>query len=112
MSKDFLEIDDEIDYLTDKNHLENDTERKKKTLVNTFEETGTILLKEIENKKRVKRLKQIKLVKYILKHSGNNYIDVDLMTYDFNDVVSIYNEIKIKKKHLFTKILRFIFNIE
>ena len=111
--KDILSLDDElIDYVSLSKHLKEDTDRKKKQTLDEFENMGDRYLKEIEQKNKNKKLKQLKLIPYILKHCDNIYDRDELMSYSFEDVQNIYNEIKAGKKSTILKFFHFIFNIE
>ena len=107
-----LSIDDELnDYISLSKHLKHDTERKKKTLLFEFEQRGEKYLQEIEIKNKNKKLKQSKLIKYILKHRSDIYDKNELMSYSFKDVIDIHNEIKKNNKSKIVKFFQFIFNI-
>ena len=73
---------------------------------------GDRYLQEIERKNKNKELKQLKLIPYILKHRGDIHDNDELMSYSFEDVQDIYNEIKANKKPVIVKIFHFLFNIE
>lgn len=108
-----LPLDDElIDYVSLSKHLKEDTDRKKKQVSEEFEEMGNRYLEEIERKKKNKELKQMKLIPYILKHRGEIYDEQELISYSFEDVQEIYDEIKKEKKSIIAKFFHFIFNIE
>ena len=105
--------DDElIDYVSLSKHLKEDTNRKKKQISEEFEEMGARYLQEIERKNKNKELKQIKLIPYILKHRGEIHNENELLSYSFEDVQDIYDEIKIEKRPTIIKFLHFVFNIE
>lgn len=105
--------DDElINYVSLSKHLKEETDRKKNQISEEFEEMGARYLQEIERKNKNKELKQIKLIPYILKHRGEIYNNDELMSYSFEDVQDIYDEIKIEKKPAIIKFLHFVFNIE
>lgn len=111
--KKILPLDDElIDYLSLSKYLKEDTDRKKKQTSLEFEEMGNKYLQEIERKNKNKELKQLKLIPYILKHCGDTYDKDELMSYSFEDVQNIYNEIKAEKKPTIIKFFHFLFNIE
>lgn len=112
LDNDIFDDDELIDYVSLNKHLKEDTERKKKLISNEFEELGNRYLREIELKNEKKKLKIVKLIPYILKHRGDIYDKDELMSYSFEDVQDIYNEIKIEKKPAIIKFLHFIFNIE
>lgn len=111
--KDILPLDDElVDYLSLSKHLKEDTERKMKQTSEEFEEMGELYLQEIEQKNKIKELKQLKLISYILKRCGEIYDRDELMSYSFKDVQDIYNDVKKEKKPAIIKFFHFIFNIE
>jgi len=110
---DKLPLDDElVDYVSLTKHLKEDTDRKKKQLSQEFEQMGGRYLQEIERKHSDKELKQAKLIPYILKHRSNIYDEDELMSYSFEDVQDIYDELKKEKKPAILKFFHFIFNIE
>ena len=113
--KDILSVegnDDLIEYVSLSKHLKEDTDRKKKQTQLEFEEMGDRYLKEIERKSKNKGLKQVELIPYILKHRGDIYGKDELMSYSFEDVQDIYDEIKKEKKPAILKFFHFVFNIE
>lgn len=111
--KDILPFDDElIDYLSLNKHLKEDTERKKKQTYLEFDEMGGRYIKEIEKKKIDKELKQVKLITYILKYHADKFDEEELMSYSFEDVNDIYNEIKKQNKSAIVKFFHFLFNVE
>lgn len=112
LDSDTFDEDELIDYISLNKHLKEDTDRKKNLLSNEFEEMGGRYLLEIERKKKNKELKLIKLIPYILKYRGNIHDENELMSYSFEDVQDIYNEIKVERKPLIVKLFHFIFNIE
>lgn len=108
-----LPLDDElVDYVSLTKHLKEDTDRKKQQLSSEFEEMGDKYLQEIERKKRNKELMQVKLIPYILKHRGGIHDKEELMSYSFEDVQDIYDEVKKEKKSVILKFFHFVFNIE
>jgi len=111
--EDKLPLDDELmDYVSLSKHLKDDTDRKKKQTSEEFEEMGDRYLQEIERKNKNKELKQVRLIPYILKHRGGIHDEAELMSYSFEDVQDIYNEVKKEKKPVIIKFFHFIFNIE
>lgn len=110
---DKLPLDDDlIDYMSLNKHLKEDTNRKKQQLLSEFDEMGDKYLQEIERKRKNKELKQLKLIPYILKHRSDIYDKEELMSYSFEDVQDIYDEIRAEKKPFIIKIFHFLFNIE
>lgn len=110
--KDKLVFDELKDYLSVSKYLKEDSERKKNLLANEIQEFGEVYVDEIERKKKKKKLIQKKLIPYILKYRGDVYNEKDLLSYSFNDVQEIYNEIKTEKKPAIIKFIHFIFNME
>lgn len=104
--------DDLIDYMSLSKHLKEDTDRRKQQLLSEFDEMGDKYLQEIERKRKNKELKQLKLIPYILKHRSDVHNKEELMSYSFEDVQDIYNEIRVEKKPFIVKIFHFLFNIE
>ena len=108
-----LPFDDDLEgYVALNKHLKEDTDRKKKLISNEFEEMGGRYLQEIERKNKEKELKQVKLIPYILKHRGEIHSEDELMSYSFEDIQDIYDEVKIEKKPIIIKFLHFVLNIE
>ena len=108
-----LPLDDElVDYVSLSKHLKDDTDRKKKQLSTEFDAMGSQYLQEIERKNKNKELIQLKLIPYILRHRGSIHDKDELMSYSFEDVQDIYDEIKKEKKPGLLKFFHFIFNIE
>lgn len=105
-----IKEDNDMSVLAYNKYLEEHTERDKKKIVSEFEELGEHFLEEIERKKKRKKLQQLTLIPYILKHSL--YDEEELKSYSFEDVQDIYNEIKKKRKPAIIKFIQFIFNIE
>jgi len=105
------EEDDGVSAISLAKHLEEDAERKKKAVANEFELLGDEFLKEIDKKKKRKGSKKAQLIPYILKHRSDDYDEEELMSYSYEDVLEIYNEVK-EKKSFFIKIIHFLFNIE
>ncbi len=104
--------DDGMSVISLAKHLEEDSKRKKNQTVSEFEEMGSKYLKEINVKKSKKNLKQRKLIPYILKHRGDIYDEEELMSYNFEDIQDMYDELKIEKKPVIVKMFHFLFNIE
>ena len=104
--------DDGMTVMSLAKHLDEDIKRKKITTANEFEEMGEQFLKEIDNKQKRKGLKKSEFISYILKHRGNDYDKEELFSYDFKDVLDIYNQTKKEKKLLIVKIFHFLFNNE
>lgn len=103
--------DDNNDYESFNNYLEEDTSRKKNRIAIDIEQTGGQLLKEIEIKNKRKDIKKrTVLIPYILKNS--TYGIDELISYSFEDVQKIYNEFKKEKRPAIIKFFHFIFNIE
>ena len=103
--------DDNEDYKAFDEYLTDDTNRKKKKALSEIEEMGNQYLKEIDRKKKDRELKQIKLIPYILRYC-KTYSKEELLSYSFEDVKQIYNEIKVKNRPAIVKFFYFLFNIE
>ena len=103
--------DDGMSVLSLHKHLEEDTDIKKNKTASEFEEMGGGYLKEIEKKKKRKNVKQSKLIPYILRRAGDDYDKEELISYSYEDVLDIYNELKSKKTFI-VKFFHFLFNIE
>jgi len=102
--------DDNENYGSFNEFLEESTRRKKNSLVNEIELMGNQYLTEIETKKKQKNVKKNKLIPYIINNSQHTF--EELTTYSFEDVQNIYDEIKRKKRPAIIKFLHFIFNFD
>jgi len=102
--------DDNKDYLAFSEYLEDDTKRRKNITINEIENLGDLYLKEINIKKANQIIITNKLIPYILKHSKGKYDVDELKSYSFEDIKTIYNEIKIENRHIIVKIFEFLFN--
>jgi len=98
--------DDGMTVLSLAKHLEDDTKRKKNQTAKEFKEFGDDYLTEIDRKKRIQKVKQIKLISYILKHRGDIYNKEELFSYSFEDIQEIYDEIKFEKKSWIIKLFQ------
>jgi len=103
--------DDDKNVVEFSEFLQEDTERKKKQAAAMFNELGDTLVKSIEKKKKVEKLKAEKLIPYILKHTDGFYDKDELTSYSFKDVEAIYNSVKQEHSPFFVKFFRFIFNL-
>lgn len=101
--------DDNKDYLALNQLLEDDTIRKKNRMVLDIEENGENYLKEIDRKKKRKHQKKFKYIPYILKNSL--YDEEELLSYSFEDVVDIYNDIKHRKRPWIIKFFDSLFGM-
>lgn len=113
-SIDILSIDaddDNENYLAFDEFLQEDTKRKMNKSAAVIDEWGELLLKEIDKKKKMEKLRIKKLIPYILKHSDGKYDEEELIKYTFKDVQDIYNEIKKENESFFIKFFHFLFNI-
>jgi len=73
LDKNILSIDSDDDndnYEAFSEYLNEDTNRKKNHTALEIEQSGDLLLKEVERKNKNKKLKASKLIPYILKKSG------------------------------------------
>ena len=103
--------DDNKDYEAFSEYLKEDTNRKKNLTSKEINDIAENLLQEIERKKRNQTLKSQKLIPYILRHCDEKYTKEELLSYTYNDVQDIYNELKIEKQSFISKIFHFIFNL-
>ena len=103
--------DDGKDYKVFSEYLEDDTKRKKNLTAREIQGIADSLVKEIERKKRNQAIKSQKLIPYILRHCDEKYTSKELLGYTYNDLQDIYNELKVEKQSLISKIFRFIFNL-
>lgn len=112
--KDILSIDsddDNKDYMAFSEHLENHTKRRKNHILHDIEENGERYLNEIERKKSRKDLKKTKYISYILNHCDGRHDEDELLSYSFEDVFEIYEEIREDRKPFIVKFFRFVFNL-
>ena len=107
-----IDEDNDMSVLAYSKYLEDDVVRNKKKAASEFEELGAQFLNEIDKKKKRKKLTQIKLIPYILKHAGDIYDEEELKSYTLEDVQDIYNEVKSQKKSFITKFFHFLFGFE
>jgi len=107
-----IDEDNDMSVLAYNKHLEEDAERNKKNTALDFEEMGGQFIKEIDKKKKRKKLTQVKIIPYILKHAGDIYEEDELKSYTLEDVQNIYDEVREEKRPAIVKFLHFIFNIE
>jgi hypothetical protein len=101
--------DDNENYESFNEFLEDDTQRKKNSTANTIIEMGSQFLGEIENKSIINEKKKLKLIPYIIRKSDKYSEDV-LISYSYSDVKSIYDEIKANNKSFFSKLFHFFIN--
>jgi len=108
--KNILSVDSDDDkdmsYLSLAQHLEEDTERKKNQFAREFQEMGDDYVKEIDRKKRRKKVRQSKLIPYILKHRKDLYTEKELLSYSYEDIQEIYDEIKADKRSWLVKLFQ------
>jgi len=107
-----IDENNDMTVLTYSKYLENDAERSKKKIASEFEELGGQFLKEIEKKKKKKKLTQVKLIPYILKHAGDVYEEDELQSYTLEDVQDIYNEVRKQRRPVIVKFIYFLFGFE
>ena len=98
-------VEEKLGYLSYSTYLEEDSRRNKNKTASFIAEIGEDLLSEIDNKKQQQQTPKEKYVKYILKHRKI----VNLMSYDFKDIVDIYNEVKKENQSFLSKAFQFIF---
>lgn len=106
-----IDFDDDSEaYEEFEKYLSEDTERKKVKTAKLLNSQAEYLLAEIEQKKENQKPLREKYVKYILKHEKNKYNEKMLNMLSFEDVVSIYDEIK-TSKNVFSKFFDFFFGV-
>ena len=103
--------DDNKNYQAFDEYLQEDTKRKMNKTATVIDEWGELLLKEIDRKKKMEKLKIKKLIPYILKHCEGKYDKEELIAYTFKDVQDIYDEIKKENESFFITFFHFLFNI-
>ena len=107
-----IDEDNDMSVLAYNKYLEDDADRRKNKTVQEFEELGSQYLKEIDKKKKRKKVTQSTLIPYILKHAGDIYEEDELKSYTLEDVQDIYNEVKQQKKSGIAKFFNFLFGFE
>jgi len=107
----FHHDDDNENYETFSEYLQEETNRKKEKTLTEIEQMGESFLREIENKKKQKDREKVKLISYIIKKSGDIYDIQELYTYSFEDVQQVYDETKKKNKPFLKKFFEFLFNL-
>lgn len=103
--------DDNENYLQFDEFLTNDTNRKKNSFAKDIDLMGTQYLKEIDRNRNRQNIRKVKLIPYILKHSGNYYTEEELLSYSLNDIRIIYNDLKKENASTLSKFFKFLFNI-
>ena len=107
-----IDDDNDMSVLAHHKYLDEDSERKKNKMVSEFEEMGNQFMGEIDKKKKRKKVTQLKIIPYILKHGDDIYDENELKSYSLEDVQDIYHEIKKQKRSVIVKFFHFIFNVE
>jgi hypothetical protein len=104
--------DDNKDYDAFNEYLEEDTRRKKKKTASFIEEMGEQCLTEIGSKKKRKlQIAYIDYIPYIMKYCDGRYSEDELKSYSFEDIQSIYKEIKAERKPAILKFFNFLFDL-
>jgi len=98
-------LEENMDYRSYNKYLDDETKRNKNNALLTITELGNQFLNEIEAKKQRQEKPKKKYIKYILKHRCYS----NLESYDYYDIVNIYNEIKKENQSLLSKAFHFIF---
>lgn len=103
--------DDNENYHQFDEFLTNDTNRKKNSFAKDIDLMGNQFLKEIDRNNNRRNIKKLKLIPYILKYSGSNYTEDELLSYSLDDIRIMYNDLKKENASTFTKFFKFLFNI-
>lgn len=103
--------DDNSDYNSFNDFLMEDTRRQMNVAFKEIDKMGEDYLKEVEEKKARQNIEKSKYAKYIIKHSKGIYSIERLMSYEFADVLYIYNEIKEQKESKIQTFFKFFFNL-
>lgn len=98
--------DDNENYVGFTNFLVDNTNRVKDSDADMITAMGVVLIRELEEKKRVKSKEIEPLIEYILKHS-NKYTSEYLHELDHNDVKDIHSEVKYENRGFFAKLIEF-----
>lgn len=112
--KDILSIeydDDNSDYNSFNDFLMEDTRRQMNVAFKEIDRMGEDYLKEVEEKKARQNVEKAKYIKYIMKHNKGIYTAERLMSYEFADVLYMYNEIKDQKESRIKTFFKFFFNL-
>ena len=110
-----IDEDDNLDHATFFKYLEEDNKRKLKSTATLINEMGNDFLFEIDEKKKQQDILKKKYIKYISKHSKEykfNNKQLLLKSYDIRDVKKIYDDLKLQNQSVFTKIFKFLFNLD
>ena len=101
--------DDDVDIKSFSKLLQDHTQRDKTKIANEFQEIGEELINEIEIKRAKQEVLKNKYIIYITKHDKDT-VYPKIMTYNFEDVKKIYDELHNKDSTL-KKMFRFVFNV-
>ena len=91
-----------------KEFIDETTERKKNKIVKDIEEMGDIFFHEIDRKLKNNRMKSKKLIPYILKKTENYYSEDELVSYSYEDVKKIYDQIKYDNRPVILKVIQIL----
>lgn len=103
--------DDSVDYVAFTMYLKDDTKRKLDGIFKEIDSMGEEYLIEIEQKKVAQNKMKAKYVKYIMKHSKNIYSADRLMSYEYADVLNVYEQIKQQRQSPIQNFFKFLFNL-
>ena len=110
MKQEFDETDD-LDYESYLKKLDNQTNEIKNKHLEDFNKNAEKYFNEIEKKQHKKNQEKLKYISFILKNSKNVYDESELLSYELQYIIEIYNEIREAKKPTIIKIFKFIFNV-
>lgn len=100
--------DDDRDFNSLSELLDYDTVRKKHKYANEVIENGDYYLSEIDKKKKNRKLRSKKYIPYILEKS-DGYTEEELNSYSFEDIIDIYNQVKLDNRPFLLKVFHFLF---
>lgn len=103
--------DDDVEYGAFTKYLEDDTKRRLDLAFKEIDEFGEEYLKEIERKKLIQHKQKTKYVNYIFKHSKGLYTKERLYSYEYDDVLNIYQALKDQRQSPIKNFLNFFLNL-
>lgn len=89
--------------------IETHTERQKNSFLSEIDRFGDVFIDELERKKKRELELKKEIIPIILKKEPNKYDYNVLLSYSYNDVRDIYNDVKAKRGNIFVRLFKFIF---
>jgi len=109
MNAEIMDADDSITYDDLDKKLKAVSDSQKSRFNSLINKEGEELLEDVANRKLKSNEKKVPHIRYILKHS-DEYNEELLMSFDLDEVIRIYFDIKELNTPMWKKILRFISN--